>query len=627
MNKLRQELSAWLFKQPYDGIVWLAWIYVVFACLYAGGGPFDGDLVWFDDRVRLVQIFNWLNGQDWYDRTINRVNAPEGFHTIWSRLVDLPVAGLIAAFQSALGQMHAAMVAATIVPLTAVLLLFFAASFFAAPLVGQAKAKLVTLFVVFGSCINTEAFTSAGFQAGMVGHHSWYVLLTLMLWGSLGRLVKASDTRCVLIAGLSIGGLLTVGIEGFPLIAGSFILVAFIGWLQNCRRLLRDAFHAALIGTAFGFLTLPFNQPLPKLLVISFAEPSILGPILLTFGTLFLACQYLIMKFLEDKKIISLCLILGCGAIIAIILLYLFPQMLDGGAAALSPEERQLATDEHQEAMTIWRLARNNLDYVRMVIPPLTGLVFALCQLSKTKKNDRASLLFYLGLLIFSFGMASVYSRFFHYLSLSTSPWLLHLWLTASQKFKRDEFRAIKSFSFYFLVGPLWLWLVPAANFNQAFGTSVLLYPAKIQTEPEHCDTKSFTNYLSLRYGGDKTIIVPMYKSDRFLLHTKLKIFFLANFPSGNKFIDNKMFYETGSVDEAHHIVDAHGIDLVAVCTKAYLVSARSTLTNQLLKGHMSFGQMLVTGNIPPWLNPISIPAVTPWLLFEVDKGKRATYR
>jgi hypothetical protein len=109
-----------------------------------------------------------------------------------------------------------------------------------------------------------------------------------------------------------------------------------------------------------------------------------------------------------------------------------------------------------------------------------------------------------------------------------------------------------------------------------------------------------------------------MYTSDKFLLHTNLQIFFLANFPSGNKFIDAKAFYETGSPNEARRIAEQHGINLVAVCTKSYLVSAHSALSNRLLQGRMSFGQLMVTGQAPDWLKPIEITAPTEWLLYEV---------
>lgn len=623
MTVLRKDVARWLLRPPYNGVIWLAWAYVIVACLSTGGGPFAGDLVWFDDRVRLVQILDWLNGQGWYDRTIMRVNAPEGFHTIWSRVVDLPVAGLIVAFQSFVGQMQAAMIAAILMPLLLVLLLFYAASYFARPLVGKQNAKLVTLFVLFGSCINPESFTLAGFHVGMIGHHAWYVLLTLMLFGAMARLVLPSDLKHVLIAGFSIGGLLVIGIEGFPLIAGVCGLLAFVGWFQNKPRLIYDGMRLTFLGCLCGLVALPANQPLDSLLTVSFAEPSILGPILIFAAALFFTVQFFILKFYGDKRWLSFAATFIGAGIIAAILIYLFPQILDGGGAALTPEERQVAADEHTEAMSLFKVAINAVDYIRMIAPPLLASGFAFYMLRKTQSERKKTIyLFYFGLVVLTFILASIYSRYFHYMGLAASPWLLLAWLTLTHSLTHDEYRALKSFGVYVALGPLWLWLVPAANFNHSFGSHVLLFPAKLQAEPRRCDTKQITDFLDRSYSQDQTIIVPMYMSDRFLLHTDLHIFFLANFPSHNKFKEAKAFYDTFSPDEAGQIVARRNIDLVAVCKNFYHVTSQSTFTNQLLKGHTKFGQMLVTGQTPDWLKPVEITGATPWLLFEVDRKK-----
>lgn len=622
-TRLRHDLSNLFLKPPYDGVVWLAWLYVVFACFFAGGGPFAGDLVWFDDRVRLVQIFDWLNGQDWYDRTITRVNAPEGFHSIWSRVVDLPAAGIIAALQSFTGQMRAGMITSIIVPLAETLLLFFVAAYMAEPLAGKGKAKLVTLFVLFGSCINPESFTLAGFHPGMLSHHSWYVLLTLMLFGAIGRLLVESNPKHIATAILAIGGLLMVGIEGLPLIAGVCAWVSIIGWAQNRPKLAFDMLRATGSGAALGLLLLPLNQPFDKWLMVSFAEPSILGPILLGTTALFFAGQFAILRVFGARKYLSLALVAALAGSLAALLTHFFPQFLAGGAAALSPEERQLAAAEHTEAQSLFHVAINAVDYARMVVPPFIATLFGIYKIRNAKTADMRGLYaFYLGLVIISFGMASLYSRYFHYAGLATAPWLLLLWLTLAKKIKRDEHYALKNFLLYISLGPLWLWLIPAANFNHNFGSHVLLFPAKLQLEPQRCDTTTMTDFLNRRYGDDKTIIVPMYRSDRFLLHTKLKIFFLANFPSQNKFIEARDFYETYDPENAHDIVTRHNVDLVAFCPQSPSLANPSPLTKQLLQGHMRFGQRLVTGQAPGWLKPVVIDAPTPWVLFEVIDNK-----
>ena len=49
-----------------------------------------------DDNMRMSQVRAWLNGgQGWYDLRNYRLDWPNGANIHWSRLVDLPLAGLI----------------------------------------------------------------------------------------------------------------------------------------------------------------------------------------------------------------------------------------------------------------------------------------------------------------------------------------------------------------------------------------------------------------------------------------------------------------------------------------------------------------------------------------------------
>jgi hypothetical protein len=48
-----------------------------------------------DDNMRIMQVRALLHGQGWYDLRNYRLNPPFGANIHWSRLVDLPIAGLI----------------------------------------------------------------------------------------------------------------------------------------------------------------------------------------------------------------------------------------------------------------------------------------------------------------------------------------------------------------------------------------------------------------------------------------------------------------------------------------------------------------------------------------------------
>src|SRR4029453_8251528 len=86
----------------------LAWALLATAFLLvatlSGPGPSLSD--WLgdpDDAVRLISVRELLAGAPWFDTTLPRIGAPEPLFSHWSRLIDLPLAGLIRAFMPFLG--------------------------------------------------------------------------------------------------------------------------------------------------------------------------------------------------------------------------------------------------------------------------------------------------------------------------------------------------------------------------------------------------------------------------------------------------------------------------------------------------------------------------------------------
>ena len=53
--------------------------------------------------MRMMQVRGLLHGQGWFDLRQYRLNPPFGANIHWSRLVDLPIAGLILALRPLLG--------------------------------------------------------------------------------------------------------------------------------------------------------------------------------------------------------------------------------------------------------------------------------------------------------------------------------------------------------------------------------------------------------------------------------------------------------------------------------------------------------------------------------------------
>jgi hypothetical protein len=69
-----------------------------------------------DDNMRMMQVRALLAGQGWYDLRQYRMNPPYGADIHWSRLVDLPIAGLKLAFTPLFGGRIAEQIAVAAAP-------------------------------------------------------------------------------------------------------------------------------------------------------------------------------------------------------------------------------------------------------------------------------------------------------------------------------------------------------------------------------------------------------------------------------------------------------------------------------------------------------------------------------
>src|SRR5207253_2636580 len=78
-----------------------------------------------DDNMRMMQVRGLLHGQGWFDLRQYHLNAPFGANIHWSRLVDLPIAGLILLLRPLIGGAAAERWAVGIAPLLPYLLVLF----------------------------------------------------------------------------------------------------------------------------------------------------------------------------------------------------------------------------------------------------------------------------------------------------------------------------------------------------------------------------------------------------------------------------------------------------------------------------------------------------------------------
>jgi hypothetical protein len=607
-------------KPPYSAIPWLILAYVVISCLiYTENGPFTGHIVGFDDQSRMAQVMQWINGSGWYDRFIARVNPPDGFHTIWARIVDIPIAAVTIAASLLMDQHTAALTASVIVPFTELYLMFLTARYFARPLCGKNEAWLVIFFVMFTTVLNHRQFTLAGFHIGEASHHAWYGILNILMFGATARLVmgvpgwKPKTTLAIAMALL-----LAVGIEGFPMIAGTVAIISILSWSFDRRHLaLRGALSVGL-ASLLSLILLPMHVPPDHWLEVSFVQPSIIGPVMLAVAATFLFLQYLFLGAMKQRWLSAIMLTM-LAAIFAMMLVQAFPEILAGGTAALSPKERKLAAAEHPEVWTMLRAAAGGIDYFSLVAPFLIAVITGILALTATSSKRRRMLISaYIGFTAVPNMLAQIYWRYIHHAQTAMCPLLLLAWQYVRSRLPYNASYSILSLAAFVMIGPLWLILLPAFNANAPITSQVLFFPAKIYTEPYACDALTIADYLNKHYSPETLINVPDWDSATFVYETRLRVDFLSNYPSNDHFIDNKIFFQTQDLNMARQIAERHKFNLVTACTS--IPMPEETRRTRPYRDP-SMIERLAEGDVPPWLKPVSTGIETRFRLYKVDQN------
>src|SRR5947209_5040214 len=209
------------------------------------------DIRWFglgdtDDNMRIMQVRALLHGQGWYDLRDYRMNPPFGANIHWSRLVDLPIAGLILGLRPFLGGAGAERWAVAIAPLLPYLLLLSSLALTARRLIAPAAYPLAWLVLFFAGS------TNGMFMPERIDHHGWQLALLAL---SVSGIADPKRIRGGLTLGISTALSLAIGLEMLIYIATMGAAMALF-WVVNADERDRLRTYAVSLGgaTALSFL-------------------------------------------------------------------------------------------------------------------------------------------------------------------------------------------------------------------------------------------------------------------------------------------------------------------------------------------------------------------------------------
>jgi hypothetical protein len=173
-----------------------------------------------DDAMRLVMLHEWMNGHEWYNETITRLDPPKGVYMHWSHVIDIPLALLFKLFSLVTDTSHADTLMRISYPIlleTGVLICGVKISDL---LYGPSQRLVVALAIALSGALVTQ------FYIGRIHHTSAQILCLSVIILCWLNALKYKSLRYSYLCGACLCLSLAINVENIPFIA---IIIASFG--------------------------------------------------------------------------------------------------------------------------------------------------------------------------------------------------------------------------------------------------------------------------------------------------------------------------------------------------------------------------------------------------------------
>lgn len=130
-----------------------------------------------DDAMRAVQLRDFLAGQSWFDLTAHRLDPPDGVVMHWSRIVDLPLAGLDLFFSKFLSPEYAERATRLVFPFALLAALFATAGWLGGVLAGAGARRAAIWLTMLSGPMFLQ------FAPGRIDHHAPQIVTLALAFG------------------------------------------------------------------------------------------------------------------------------------------------------------------------------------------------------------------------------------------------------------------------------------------------------------------------------------------------------------------------------------------------------------------------------------------------------------
>lgn len=580
---------------------WLALIWVILATTLTlrafrieGPAPFFADT---DDAMRIVVVQDFIRGQGWYDLVQHRLNAPFGAEVHWSRLVDLPLAGLLLALTPILGEPAALVVTGTLWPLLLVGAVLYLSARLCLELVGREAVLPALVLPVLNPAILAE------FTPGRVDHHNVVIVLTLAMLTC--AVISLKRPNRAWLAGAAGATALAVAIESLPLVIAVVVAygLAFVVDPGH-RRAMRD------FGLSLGLFTalhLALARPPSRWFE---AACDMLSPVF-ALGALAIGAALLLVSVLPLRtpllRLVALAIV---GAVAAASVVGLYPQCLAGPYGALDPwlQTRWIAAISEAKP---WHRSLVDLPpyTVAVGVPALLGMAVGAVILVRTRLK-RVDWLVTFTVLVFSSLVMLAQVRGARLAVLPAIPFAASLIVSARAAFLARP-------GFWRGTGLIGSWLAfSGIMLALAVGVVLQLVPADrsktvLAARASKAPCLAPSAFPELRSWSPARLMVPIDLGSHVLLETPHSVVAAPYHRNEAGILDTFRFFN-GALEEARAIADARGIDYVVTCP------ALPEMNGIDLGVEDTLLDRLASGDLPDWLEdvptagPLRVLKVTP---------------
>jgi hypothetical protein len=548
-----------------------------------------------DDNLRIAQVRAWLGGQGWFDLRQYKLNPPFGADVHWSRLVDLPIAGIKLALSPLLGGARAETVAVTLAPLLPMLVAMFAIAATARRLISP---KAFALGVALLLC----AQSARGMWVPLrIDHHGWQLaMLSLAVMG----LVDRKPARGGAIVGLATAASLTIGLEMLLYLALAGAVIG-LRWVRDRDQAPRLAAYGASLagGTASGFL-----------LFASYANRApvcdALSPVWLSVMAVAGALGVVLALASPASRWTRLAAALAAVALLALGYVMVWPACV-GRLERASPELDQLWLSHVREALPIYGHRWRTI--VSSVTLPLVGLVGYAVMLWRSRRDEPlftlwasvATLALLAACLLLWQTRAGPAAQLLAIPGATGLAWLVIPWIQAKTNPVVRVLGTVAAFLLISGLAPQFIASkIPVAKDQGAARANINAANAK-------CPTMAALRPVALQPRGN--VLTHVDLGPRLIAvtpHTAIA----GPYHRNQADILAVMRAFRGTADAAHRTVTERKIDYVLICPN---LSESTIYRADAPKG---FYVQLASGKVPAWLEPVALPKDSPYRMWRVRR-------